>query len=181
MVTGLPLSEQNLILTGYSEPNKPRIALQLSERLRLRYVDVNQRIEERIGESPDMIRDVFGERRLKAVEAEIMEEVLLYRNALIRIEGTTLLHSNHHQRLRQSGQVICLIAQLGALLRQMHLSMGARYHDPQERAFGIGELQREWRIRDLPDIHLIDTTYKNETSIIEEIIILWTQISLSRG
>jgi len=181
MAFGLPLSEQNLILTGYTQPNKPRLAQQIAAQLKMPLVDVNQRIETRMGDDPEAIRSLYGDRRLRTVEAEIMDEVLLHRSAVIRIEGSTLLHSNHYKRLRGTGQVICLIAQLGALLRQMHLAMGARYHNPQERAAGLGELQREWRIRQLPGVHLLDTTYQSDQAVLDAVLALWAQVSLQRG
>ena len=81
------LTERNLILTGYVEPNRPRIGRQVAERMRMRFVDVEAEIEQRTGEELEDIRSNYGERRVKTVENEIMNQVVLYRQTVLRING----------------------------------------------------------------------------------------------
>lgn len=181
MTTSLPISSQNLIITGYDEPNKPRIARQVAEQLRMRFLDVQQLVEDSMGDDVTDIRSSYGERRLKAIEAEVMEDVLLYRSTIIRINGSTLARNDHYDRLRQTGVVICLVARLDAILQRMHLALGARYHDPGERAIAIGELQREWAIRGRPGLREMDVTYADEPEIISQLVALWRQLGIERG
>lgn len=173
MVFNLPLTERNLVITGYIEPNKPRIARQVAERLRMPFVDMEARIEERFGEDINTIRNSYGERRLKTVEAEIMEEILLYRNAVLRINGSTLMHSEHYERMQSNSIMLCLVARLDAILQRMHLTLGARYHDPAERGRELSHLRREWAIRKKPNLLELDVTYKAEPAMITDIISLW--------
>lgn len=180
VVTGLPLTERNLILTGYMEPNKPRLARQIAERLSMPFVDVEQRIEERTGDNTGQIRSSYGERRLRAIEDEIMQEVVLHRHALIRVNGSTLLHGEQLERLRHTGPIICLVARLDAILQRMHLTLGARYHDPVEREMALGALRREWAIRKVPGIYEIDATYKDDSAIIQDVVDLWQQVAIER-
>lgn len=182
MTTDLPiLDDLNLIVTGYIEPNRPRISRQLAERLGLEMVDVERRIEERFGDSIKNIRSYYGERRLKAIEADVMDEVVLYRQALIRIPGSTLLNSGRLDDLQRSGVVICLVATLDSILRRIHLTLGARYHNPVERSLAIGELQREWKIRGLDHIVEFDATYITEAVLIDRIADFWRGLALRRG
>lgn len=182
MVTGrLQLTERNLILTGYIEPNKPRIGRQVAEQLHLPFVDVEQRMTERISAiGSDVVRDDLSERHLKAIESEVMEEIILHRNSVIRVNGSSLMHSDHYERLRATGPIICLVARLDAILQRIHITLGARYHSPAERGLELGLLRREWAIRKKPDIYELDVTYDDEPEMIKAIIVLWKQVSVER-
>lgn len=182
MVTsGLPTTERNMIITGYIEPNKPRIGRQVAEQLRMPFVDVEQQIEQRIGDNMDHIRSNYGDRRLKTVEAEIMEEITLHRNAVIRVNGSTLMHSDHYAQLQATGPIFCLVARLDAILQRMHLTLGARYHDPVERERALGALRREWAVRQQPGIYELDATYLQENEIVTAVIDLWQQVAIERA
>ena len=182
MAADLPiLGDLNLIVTGYIEPNRPRISRQLAERLGLEMIDVERRVEARFDDSIGSIRSRYGERHLKAIEAQIMDEVILHRRALIRISGSALLNSGHLETLQRSGVVICLVATLDSILRRMHLALGARYHDPVERSRVIGELQREWKIREAKDVVEFDATYITEAVLIDRIADFWRGLAMQRG
>lgn len=182
MVTSrLQLTESNLILTGYIEPNKPRIGRQVAEQLRLPFVDVEQRLDERIANiGRDIARTDLSERHLKTIESEIMGEIVLHRNTVIRVNGSTLVHSEHYERLYTTGPVICLVARLDAILQRIHLTLGARYHNPRERGFELALLRREWEVRKKTDIHELDVTYLDEATMIQAIIDFWKQLSIER-
>ncbi len=171
----------NLIVTGYVEPNRPRISRQLAARLGLELIDVEREIEERLGDTIEHIRTIYGERRLKAIETGIMDEVVLHRRALIRVSGNTLINSGQLPELQRNGLVVCLVASLDSILRRIHLTLGARYHDPVERSRAIGELQREWRIREAPGVVEFDATTVTEAILIERIVEYWRDVSLRRG
>jgi shikimate kinase len=181
MVFSLPLTERNLILTGYIEPNKPRIGRQVAERLKMRFIDVEAEIEQRVGEELETIRSSFGERRVKAVEDDIMQQVVLYRQTVLRINGSTLMHSENLERLLPNSIVICPVARLDAILQGLHLALGARYHDPAERAAAMGELKREWAIRGQPGVHELDATDFDETTLVHKIVALWQELAIERG
>lgn len=172
----VPISDRNLILTGYTGPNQPLIGRQLAARAHMRYFDVEREIEDRSALSMDEIRALYGESRLKMLETEVVQEALLYRSAVIRISGTTLMHSNHFQLLRETGPVLCLIASLDAVLQGLHLALGARYHNPNERALALGHLKREWAVRKTYGIMEIDTTYLSEDEIIDTLIERWQAV-----
>ncbi len=171
----------NLVVTGYVEPNRPRISRQLASRLGLRLIDVEREIEERLGATLEQIRATYGERRLKAIETSIMDELVLHRRALIRVSGNTLLNCGQLPELQRNGIIVCLVASLDSILRRMHLTLGARYHNRAERSRALGELQREWRIRELPNVVEFDATYVNEADLIERIADYWRDIALRRG
>ncbi len=171
----------NLIITGYIEPNRPRISRQLAQQLGMEMIDVERRIEERFGDTIDRIRAQYGEQRLKAIESEVMDDIALYRRALIRVSGSTLVNSKNLAELQRNGVVVCLVASLDSILHRIHLTLGARYHDPVERSLAIGELQREWKIREAENIVEFDATYISESALIDQIANFWRDIALRRG
>jgi shikimate kinase len=172
----LALSDRNIILTGYTGPNQPTIGRRIASKMQMRYLDIEREIEDRTGTSINDIRALYGESRLKTLEAGVVQEALLYRSAVIRISGQTLLHGNHYERLQETGPVICLVASLDAVLQSLHLALGGRYHNPNERALALGHLKREWAVRKLPDLYEIDTTYMPEDDVIEAVIGRWQQV-----
>ncbi len=171
----------NLILTGYVEPNRPRISRQLAQRLGLTLIDVEREMEERLGDTIANLRATYGERHLKTVETEIMDEVVLHRRGLIRVAGSTLVGNVHLADLQRNGVIVCLVASLDSILRRIHLTLGARYHNPVERSRAIGELQREWRIREVEGVVEFDATYVSEAVLIERIAEFWRELAIRRG
>lgn len=178
--SGLNVTDRNLVLTGYNEPNKPRIGRQVAAQLRMPFVDVAELIEARIGESVAVIREQYGEQRLKTVECEIMEEVMLRRNSVIRVSGSTLVHSDHYEQLAETSVMVCLVARLDAILQRMHLTLGARYNDPNERGAQLGQLQREWAVRKKEGLLELDFTYHDEAEMVRDIVEMWQQVAIER-
>ena len=163
------------------EPNRPRIARELARRLGLTLVDVEQEMEARAGDTIANIRAVYGEQRVKALEAEIMEQIVLHRRALIRVSGSALVNSKSAPELQRNGVIVCLVASLDSILRRIHLTLGARYHDPAERSRALGELGREWRIREVEGVVEFDATAINEAILIERLVSFWRELAIRRG
>ncbi|MAS36945.1 MAG: hypothetical protein CL610_23275 [Anaerolineaceae bacterium] len=174
----IPVSDRNLILTGYTGPGQPAIGRRVAATLQRTFVNVDLQVEERQGMTIDDIRLRFGESRLKTLEAEVVHEALLYRSAVIRVGGQTLMRTGHYDRFVETGPVICLVASLDSVLQNLHLTLGARYHNPDERSLALGHVKREWAVRASPGIHEIDTTYMTEAEIADAVIDLWRQLVL---
>ncbi len=172
----LPVSDHNLILTGYTGPYQPLIGRRIAQLLHMPYINIEWQVEERAGLSLDEIRTRFGESHLKMLENEVMQEAILNRNAVIRISGHVLRHNRRYERFLETGPIICLVAELDSVLQGLHLSLGARYHNPAERGLALGHLQREWAARSLPGILEINTTYMTEDDIVEAVIREWQAV-----
>lgn len=176
----VPESDLNLIITGYTGPNQPAIARRVAAEMGRgsRYLDVDMTVEERAGMDREEILRRYGESRLKTIENEIVQEALLYRSAVIRISGQTLMHSSNYDRFQATGPVICLVATLDAVLQRLHLALGARFHDPNERDLAVGQLRLEWAVRAKPGLYEIDTTTRSDDEVIAEVLDLWQQFVL---
>lgn len=178
MIGSIPHSDRNLVLTGYFGPNQLIVVRRIAERLGMPLVNFEMRLEERAELSFDEIRIRFGEARLKTLEAEVVQEMVLYRGALIHISGQTLAHGDNLARLSETGLILCLVASLDAVLQRLHLALGARYHNPSERAVALGHVRREWTIRKLDGVHEFDTTSMSEAAIVDAIVALWREQAL---
>jgi shikimate kinase len=166
--------DKNLILTGYIGPEQMQVARHTAEYLRTPFVDFETRLEAHAEMPSEEVRALFGEARLKTLEGELLDEMVLYRGTVIHIGGQTLLRGGY-ERLRVTGPIICLVATIDAVLQRLHLALGARFHNPRERDLAIGSLRREWAIRQREGIVEFDTSYLSEQQIIEGIARLWRE------
>lgn len=181
MQNALPLTDRNLILTGYTGPNAPRIGQLIADRLRLPYINMDVQITERVGLPQEEVRQFYGESRLKAIESDLIEEARLRRQTVIRVGARTLMRGDHLSRLAETGPVICLVTTLDAVLRRLHVAMGGRYADPNERARELGELRREWAVRGLPGVVELDATTLDTEQTIQAVIDLWRERAIARA
>lgn len=173
-------ADSNLILTGYTGPHQPAIGRALAEQLGRPLVNFEDRLEAHAGQSLASIQDTFGKARLRTLETEVLEEILLYRGAVIRISGQTLASGSNLGRIATTGPVICLVSMLDAVLRRIHLSMGVRFHDPAERDLMLGNLKQAWAARGRDGVHELDVTYLSEAEAVEATLSLFQQLTLSR-
>lgn len=182
MIESIPPSDRNLLLTGYLGPNQLVVVRRVAERLGMPFVHYEARLEE-IADLPlDEIRIRFGEARLKTLEAQVVDELILHRGTVMLVPGQALLHFKHLERLHETSVVVCLVASLDAVLQRVHLALGARYHNPSERAIALGNLKREWAIRKLAGLREFDTTGMSEPEIVAALAAFWReQMLLVRG
>ncbi len=169
--------DRNLILTGYTGPSQPLVGHQIADRLKMRYVNVDTLLEARGDMDVEDMRSRYGETRLKMLETEVMQDVMLYRGAVIRVSGQTLLRTETAPRLLETGVIICEVVALDAVLRRLHLSLGGRYHNPSERSLAIGHLKREWAIRKVSGVHEINVTNMTEAEVISAVCAMWEQLA----
>lgn len=168
--------DKNLILTGYIGPEQLHIVRRTAEQLKMPFVDFASRLERHAEMPGDELRALFGEARLKTLEGELIDEMVLNRSTVIHIGGQTLLRGGF-ERLSATGPVICLVASIDAVLQRLHLSLGSRFHNPKEREMAFGTVRNEWAVRNREGVIEFDTSYLNETQMIEGIIALWREQS----
>ncbi|MEO0564843.1 MAG: shikimate kinase, partial [Chloroflexota bacterium] len=162
-------------------PRQPAIGRAVAEKLGRRLVNVEQMLEERSGMAADDILATYGQARLTDLENAVMNDVVLFRGAVVRVSGEMLAHGDNLERLAVTGPVVCLVAALDAVLQRLHLSMGARYHNPAERDLALGNLRKAWAVRGQPSVHEVDATYLNEDETVAAVVGLWQELSLKRA
>lgn len=175
-------SDLNLVITGSAGPNQLMIVRRAAERLGMRFVNAESEFEQRVAMPPQEFKARFGEARLRTLESEAVRDLALHRGAVLHMTGQMLGYSDHLARMQVSGYILCLVASLDAALTRFHIALGARFHDPSERALILGTLKRDWSVRGQPGVHELDTTDQNDQEVVTRIARLWADqmIELTR-
>ncbi|MCC6614759.1 MAG: hypothetical protein IT320_14865 [Anaerolineae bacterium] len=168
-------TDYNLVLTGSIGPNQLIVARHVAARLNLPFVDADQEIERHAEMLPSQFKDLFGEARLRALESEVVRDLTLHRSTVIHMNGQMIAYGDHLARMRECSYILCLVAALDAVLARLHVALGARYHNPTERAYALGMLKRAWSIRGKQGVHEFDTTDMTEADMVNRIAELWAQ------
>jgi len=171
-----PAPYRNLILAGTMGVGKRDVAAQIAARFNAPLRDLDAEITTREGMSPEQLRVLFGEARLRSVESELCRELALQRGAVVSVSASTLLVEANRRRLQESGVVLVLVTALNEVLRRLHVDLGDRFHDPRERALALARLRVEWQVRDLPGLPHLDTTLLTAGRVVEEAVAFWQAV-----
>ena len=104
------MKPRNLVLVGMSGAGKSRVGRLVAERLRWRFVDTDLEIERRAGRS---VQDIFaaeGEARFRALEHQVIVQVVQRAGAVISTGGGAVLDPANREVLFAGNLVICLDA-----------------------------------------------------------------------
>lgn len=165
---------RNLVLSGYMGVGKTTVGRAIAKKLDVSFFDVENEIELREGQSAESIRSLFGEARLRNLEAEVIRELVVVRSSIIAVNGPTLLDVTNLEKMRITGPILCLTAALNEILRRLHVAQGARFHSPDARAVALGRLKREMRVLDL-ELPQLDTTGLTIETVTERSIQFWME------
>ncbi len=163
---------QNLTLTGPMGVGKTTVGRAVAQRLGAEFYDLENEILTREGQSAAEIRELFGEARLKALEATALRDLTLRRHAVMVVSGPALLDEGNRARLADSGPILCLTCSLNEILRRLHMARGAWFHNPANRGVLLSRLKREQRVTDL-DLPKLDTSRLSTEETINMVITFW--------
>jgi shikimate kinase len=163
---------RNLILTGSMGVGKTSIGRLVARQLSADFYDLETEILTREGQSADQIREMFGEARLKALEAVAVRDLTLHRHSVLVIHGPAVLDDINRERLLESGTILCLTCALNEILRRLHVARGVWFHNPYNRAIMLSRLKRERRVTQL-DLPQLDTTRLTTEAAAASVIEFW--------
>jgi shikimate kinase len=163
---------QNLILTGPMGVGKTVVGRAVAQRLKAQFFDLENEILSREGQSAEQIRALFGEARLRALEAEAIRDLTLYRHALISVSGPALLDASNRERLNAGGPILCLTCAINEILRRLHAARGAWFHNPANRGVMLSRLKRELGVTRL-DLPQLDTSQLSIEQTTDAVIEFW--------
>jgi shikimate kinase len=165
---------QNLTLTGPMGVGKSTVGRAVAQRLGAPFFDLENEILAREGQSAEEIRELFGEARLKTLEAETIRDLTLQRHAVIVVSGPAILDDLNRARLAEAGPILCLTCRLDEILRRMHVARGAWFHNPANRGILLSRLKREMRVTAL-DLPQLDTSHLSLEDAIAAVIAFWLE------
>lgn len=166
----------NLILTGPKGVGKTTIGRMIGQRLGVEVFDLETEIMTREGQPADEIRALFGEARLKALEAAAIGDLALRRQSVLIIPGTAMLEETNRTRLAESGVILCLTCPLNEQLRRLHAARGAWLHNPYNRATMLSRLKREHAVTTL-GLTTLDTSRLTTEEAVSAAIEFWREHS----
>ena len=165
---------QNLTLTGPMGVGKSTVGRAVAGQLGAEFYDLESEILTREGQSAAQIRELFGEARLKALEAEAIRDLTLRRHALIVVPGPAMLDELNRSRLAEAGPMLCLTCALDEILRRMHAARGAWFHNPANRGVLLSQLKRDMRVTRL-DLPQLDTSRFSVEEVTGQVIQFWLE------
>lgn len=162
--------KRSVILTGFMGTGKTAVGRLLGRRLGLPFVDMDQWIEEREGES---VKETFrrhGEFYFRQRERQAVRELTKGPSKVIATGGGTVAYVENRLRLKEYGVLICLTAGPDVILERIRrgeerplLAQG----DPRTRIIELLKI-REESYRD--SNHEIDTSALTPEEVAEQIL-----------
>jgi shikimate kinase len=172
-ITPLDLPYTNLILVGFVGVGKTTLGKHIAERVGVDFVDLDDEIETREEMPIGQIRQVYSEAHLRLVEHELCHEASLRRRVVIVVSGAAMLDERNYDLLSQTGQIVCLVCELGEALRRLHMADEERFRDVKRRGYLIGQLRRESPIVEDKRLLQLDTTHLTVEYATEALLHLW--------
>jgi len=109
----------NLVLVGPMGAGKTSIGKRLAERLGLRFVDADHRLEEITGAPVPLIFECEGEAGFRVRESQLIAELMQGRGQLVATGGGAVLSPANRRLLRAHGFVVYLKVSVGQQLERL--------------------------------------------------------------
>lgn len=159
----------NVVLVGFMGIGKTSVGKRLAVRLRMKFLDIDDLIEEEEGISIKEIFAQFGEPYFRKKEASICERISGYDNYVIATGGGVVLNPANMENLKKNGLVICLTA-TPEIIYQRTSKMGTRpllQENPEQKIRELLEFRdpfykkADW---------MLDTSCSSIGEVVEKII-----------
>lgn len=101
---------KNIILVGFMGTGKTAVGKELAKRLKMKFVDMDDIIEEREGMKISEIFVKKGEPYFRKVEKEVAKEISEQPNLVVAAGGGAVIDEENVKNLKSNGVMICLTA-----------------------------------------------------------------------
>lgn len=129
-----------IALVGLPGSGKTTVGRQLARRLAVQFVDVDARIESRIGCTIRTFFEREGEERFRDIEAVLIDELTVADEGIFSTGGGSVLRAENRQRLHDRCHVVYLHASPDDIFRRLR-------HDTQRPLLQVADPQA--RLREL--------------------------------
>jgi len=112
----------NVILVGFMGTGKTTVGKILACRLKKKFIDMDDVLEERAGKAISLIFSEDGEPYFRNMERKLVQELASGRNQVIAAGGGIVLNPDNIADFSRLGRVICLLASEDEILRRVSSS-----------------------------------------------------------
>jgi 3-dehydroquinate synthetase/shikimate kinase len=113
------MSKPNIILTGFMATGKTTVGKLLAEQLKYEFVDTDDLIVERSGQTVAEIFREKGEAAFRRMESEIAQELGQKEGFVVSTGGRLMLDPSNAAALSRRGRVFCLVATPEEILQRV--------------------------------------------------------------
>ena len=165
----------NLILIGYRGSGKSAVGRRLADRLKMKFLDTDDLIEERQGVPINDIVKSHGWGHFRKLEATIIKEISNGDHLIIAPGGGAVLDTDNVRALRKNGIIIWLKADRETLLERMNEDPGTNRQRPTLTGKGTSkEIKEVMSLREpiyqqVSEIQ-IDTSTLDVEAVVENIL-----------
>ena len=139
----------NLVLIGYRGSGKSAVGRRLAVRLKMKFVDTDDLLEERQGIPIADIVKSRGWGHFRKLENNVIEEISTKDHLIIAPGGGAVLGTDNVKALRRNGTIIWLKANRETLLKRMNQDPGTNARRPTLTGRGtLEELQEVMSLRE---------------------------------
>ena len=161
---------KNIILFGFMGTGKTAIGKLLAEKLNMKYVDMDDIIEEKEKISITEIFATQGEPYFRKVESEVAKEIAEKQGLVVATGGGVVLNPENIKMLEKTGVGICLSASAETIYNRVkhetHRPL-LQVKDPLKKIVDLLKYRAPYYAR---VSHQIDTTAMSIPKIVERII-----------
>ncbi len=133
----------NLVLIGYRGSGKTTVGRRLADRLKMRFVDTDDLIEEHQGNPISEIVKSHGWGHFRKLERNTIEEISKEDHLIIAPGGGAVLDTDNVKALGENGFIIWLKADKQTLLKRMNQDPGTNTRRPTLTGKGTSEEVKE--------------------------------------
>ena len=166
------MNDNNIILAGFMGAGKTTVGKILACRLKKKFIDMDDVLEERAGKAISLIFSEDGEPYFRNMERKLVQELASGRNQVIAAGGGIVLNPDNIADFNRSGRVICLLASENDILRRVSSSTARPLLEKGDKLQGIKKLleQRRPLYESIPD--RVNTTGLTPEEVAETIMLM---------
>ncbi len=159
-----------IVLTGFMGTGKSTVGRALAQRLGKAFVDVDERIEQRLRLPISEIFARYGEAYFRQIEGEELAQAL-QEDAVVATGGGAIVDPENLARMRAAGPVVCLTASVDAILARTSSDSSRPLLEHENRRERIEALLAERAQAYAQADVCVDTTHRSPEEVAEAILI----------
>ena len=108
-----------IFLVGFMGTGKTVVGKNLAKKLKMKFIDVDVKIENKTGKTVDRIFKEDGEKRFRKYETEVLKELVKNNNIVVATGGGIALSLFNRRLMKKKGIVIGLSASASEILKRV--------------------------------------------------------------